>query len=314
MSENQDINTTNDNIKADGLKSPAASHDNAWKEIINEKYLSPFLEFYFPEFHQDIDFSKGVKFLNTELPQLEPDDQIGDKRADVLVEVYLKDGTVEWYLIHIEVQSYVDKNFSRRLYLYNSRIFNKYAKPVITLALITEDSEWFRPAEYKVAHRSFELSFKFPVIKIIDYKDRTAELEKSMNPFAIATFAYLRLIESKDDIEKKYRWKKSLIGDLYQKGFAREDIIALFRFIDWIIRMPADMEQNFREEIRKIKTEGGITVDETLHTIESLTRQREREEMAAKMLDKGMDIKTIMEVTGLSEDDVKRVAGRAKAA
>jgi hypothetical protein len=71
MCKNQDINITNENIKADGLKSPAASHDNAWKEIINEKYLSPFLEFYFPEFHQDIDFSKGVKFLNTELPQLE---------------------------------------------------------------------------------------------------------------------------------------------------------------------------------------------------------------------------------------------------
>jgi len=90
MNENQDINTTNANINDDDVKSPAAGHDNAWKEIINEKYLSPFLEFYFPEFHQDIDFSKGVKFLNTELPQLEPDDQIGDKRADVLVEVHLR--------------------------------------------------------------------------------------------------------------------------------------------------------------------------------------------------------------------------------
>lgn len=144
-------------------------------------------------------------------------------------------------MIHIEVQSYVDKNFSQRLYLYNSRIFNKYDKPVITLALITEDSEWYRPAEYKIAHRSFELSFKFPVIKIIDYKGRMADLEKSMNPFAVATLAYLRLIESKGDAEKKYLWKKALIGDLYQKGFAREDVIALFRFTDWIIRMPAGM-------------------------------------------------------------------------
>lgn len=55
-------------------------------------------------------------------------------------------------------------------------------------------------------------------------------------------------------------------------------------------------------------------MEETLHTIESLTRQREREEMAAKMLDNGMDVKTIMEVTGLLEDEVKMAAGRAKAA
>jgi hypothetical protein len=230
------------------------------------------------------------------------------------VEVYLKDGTVEWYLIHIEVQSYVDKNFSRRLYLYNSRIFNKYAKPVITLALITEDSEWFRPAEYKIAHRSFELSFKFPVIKIIDYKDRPAELEKSMNPFAIATFAYLRLIESKDDIEKKYRWKKSLIGDLYQKGFAREDIITLFRFIDWIIRMPADMEQNFREEIRKIKTEGGITVDETLHTIESMAERKKVLDIALEMIADGEPMDKIKKYTKLTEEEINVIAKASKKA
>ncbi len=227
------------------------------------------------------------------------------------MEVYLKDGTVEWYLIHIEVQSYVDKNFSRRLYLYNSRIFNKYAKPVITLALITEDSEWFRPSEYKVAHRSFELSFKFPVIKIIDYKSGMAELEKNMNPFAVATLAYLRLIEAKEDAEKKYLWKKALIADLYQKRFAREDIIALFRFIDWIIRMPADMEENFREEIKKIKTEGGITVEETLHTIESLTRQREREEMAREMIADGESIEKIKKYTKLTEEEISAIASRA---
>ncbi len=81
MSENQ-VNNDNTSVKAVCSQSNlAAGHDNAWKEIINEKYLSPFLEFYFPEFHQDIDFSKGAKLLNTELPQLEPDDQIGDKRA-----------------------------------------------------------------------------------------------------------------------------------------------------------------------------------------------------------------------------------------
>jgi hypothetical protein len=124
----------------------------------------------------------------------------------------------------------------------------------------------------------------------------------------------LRLIESKDDIEKKYRWKKSLIGDLYQKGFAREDIITLFRFIDWIIRMPADMEQNFREEIRKIKTEGGITVEETLHTIESMAERKKVLDIALEMIADGEPMDKIKKYTKLTEEEINSISKTAKKA
>jgi len=228
--------------------------------------------------------------------------------------VYLKDGTIEWYLIHIEVQSYFDKNFSKRLYLYNSRTFNKYDKPVITLALITEESESFRPSEYKVAHRTYELSFKFPVIKIIDYKDRTDELKTSMNPFAIATFAYLRLIESKDDVEKKYKWKKALIADLYEKGFSREDIAALFKFIDWIIRIPTELEKTFREEIIRIKSKEGISVEETMHTIESMAARKKAVDIALEMLANGEPVDKIAKYTKLTEEEIKDIAKTSRRA
>jgi len=42
---------------------------------------------------------------------------------------------------------------------------------------------------------------------------------------------------------------------LYERGYQREDVINLFRFIDWIMRLPEEMEANFWQEIRRYEEE-----------------------------------------------------------
>ncbi len=49
----------------------AREYDSAWKEVIEEHFES-FLEFFFPEIHKDIDFSKEFEFLSKELRQISP--------------------------------------------------------------------------------------------------------------------------------------------------------------------------------------------------------------------------------------------------
>jgi hypothetical protein len=53
---------------------------------------------------------------------LKRDAEIGKRLADVLVKVFLKDGSEKWLLIHIEVQGYYEKEFGRRMFIYNYRI------------------------------------------------------------------------------------------------------------------------------------------------------------------------------------------------
>ena len=39
------------------------------------------------------------------------------------------------------------------------------------------------------------------------------------------------------------------------RGYRREDVLNLFRFIDWIMRLPEEMEADFWQEIRRYEEE-----------------------------------------------------------
>ena len=46
-----------------------------------------------------------------------------------------------------------------------------------------------------------------------------------------------------------------MVRRLYERGYGREDVINLFRFIDWIMRLPEDKEEDFWQEIRQHEEE-----------------------------------------------------------
>lgn len=63
------------------------------------------MEFFFPAAHSQIDWTKGLIFLDKELQEVTADAEIGRRYANKLVKVYLINGKEEWILIHVEVQS-----------------------------------------------------------------------------------------------------------------------------------------------------------------------------------------------------------------
>lgn len=44
-------------------------YDSPWKEAI-ERFFKPFLLFFFPQVHNEIDWSKGYEFLDKELQKI----------------------------------------------------------------------------------------------------------------------------------------------------------------------------------------------------------------------------------------------------
>jgi hypothetical protein len=42
---------------------------------------------------------------------------------------------------------------------------------------------------------------------------------------------------------------------VYERGYERQDILELFRFIDWVMRLPEDLEDRFDEEISRYQEE-----------------------------------------------------------
>jgi hypothetical protein len=80
----------------------ATDYDGAWKETL-ERFLPQFLEVAFPTIHRAVDWTKTVRFLDTELQEIVRAAEAGTVRADKLVEVMRVDGIEEWLLIHAEV-------------------------------------------------------------------------------------------------------------------------------------------------------------------------------------------------------------------
>lgn len=110
--------------------------DKAWKNIIDGLFRQ-FVEFFMPELYDLIDFSVDPKPLDNEFKALFPESQSDDKRVDKLFEVKLKNNGTKWILLHIEIQSYKDKDFAKRMYHYYSRIFDKYDKEIEAIAIYT---------------------------------------------------------------------------------------------------------------------------------------------------------------------------------
>ena len=95
-----------------------------------------------------------------------------------------------------------ERDFEERLYTYNYRIFDRYHKDVITLAILTDDNKKFRPEKYEVKYPDTALTLKFGIRKLLDYRPQIAKLEKDKNPFVVITHTYLRLMEAKKPTKK----------------------------------------------------------------------------------------------------------------
>jgi len=227
-----------------------AEKDSVWKDAI-EAYFGEFLDFFFPQIARDIDLEKGYEFLDKELRRIVKDADIGKRYADVLVKVYLHDGKEEWLLIHIEVQGYFEEGFEERMFVYNYRIFDRYKKEVISLAILADPSPGFRPHRYELTMWGFRHFFEFPVVKLIDYREKWKDLEESRNPFAVVVMAHLKEMETKKDTDSRLFWKITLVKRLYEKGYGKQDILLLYNFIDWLICLPDAENINFHDEITK---------------------------------------------------------------
>ncbi len=229
--------------------SPQTEYDSPWKQIL-QLYFQDFMLFFFPQAHGEIDWSRGFEFLDKELAQVVRDAELGRRLADKLVKVYRSGGEESWILAHVEVQSQEETDFPRRMFVYNYRIFDRYNRSVASLAVLGDENTKWRPSHFGYELFGCKVDFQFPIIKLIDYKQRQSELEANRNPFATVVMAHLAAIQTRSDRSQRKQQKLSLVRRLYEQGLERSDIINLFGFIDWVMTLPAQLEAEFWQEYR----------------------------------------------------------------
>ena len=95
----------------------------------------------------------------------------------------------------------------------------------------------------------------FPAVKLSDYGKKWDSLKADNNPFATVVMAHLLTQKTAGDHDRRKNEKLTLIKELYRKGFSKQDIINLFRFIDWIMALPETQEQLFWQEFTDMEEE-----------------------------------------------------------
>lgn len=119
------------------------------------------------------------------------------------------------------------------------------------------------------------MSFKFPTVKLLNYQNDWAVLEENDNPFATVVMAHLQAQKTRYDEEKRAEWKFLLTRRLYERGYKREDVLNLFRFIDWVMILPEEAEKKLWQEIKEYEKREKMT---HMTSIERIGFKRGRQE------------------------------------
>ena len=228
-----------------------------------------------------------AEFLDKELEQVVRDAELGRRRVDKLVRVTLRDGEAGLVLVHVEIQSQREAAFNERMYIYNYRLFDRYHRPVASLAVLGDDQTGWRPDGYEYELLGCRVGLRFPVVKLLDYRAHWAALEVDDNPFATVVMAHLKALETRADDRARYRWKLTLIKRLYERDYTRQDVLELFRFIDWVMVLPEGLEVELTKAVIEFEGEKQMRY---VTSVERFGIEKGRQEGRQEGLLKGIEL------------------------
>lgn len=299
--------------------------DTAWKKIL-DAHLKDFIEYCFPKLSEFIDWGQSWTSLDKELQVIAKGNISGKQLLDKLFKVSLKNGCEQWVLVHIEIQAEPEKNFSERMFVYGYRAYDKYKKPIVSLAVLTDQNRKWRPDTFEIGLAGSYIKSKFLVLKVIDFQNKKNELKLSHNPFANVLLIQLYAMESKKyDSKRRKEVKFMLIRRFYVMGYSREYIYNFFIFIDSLIGLPNELEVEYLNEVYDLEEDLKVAYITTAERfgfergvqegiqqgleqgIEQGLRegQKNARETAIRMLNKGFHVNDIAEVTLLSHAEIK---------
>jgi len=305
------------------------NQDGLWKKVIGDLF-EDFLLFFAPELHEAVDFSKKPDFLQQELFKEILEGKKGTNYADQIVKVHLKDGEEKWILVHIEVEGSADDDFSKRMFRYFYRIFDKFDREIVAFAVMTGPSTGENSLGFSYSYFGTTLDYAYNVCKVSDYDDE--ELMQSNRLFSKVVLATKYMHESKNEVDLRYRFKMKLMREVLKlEGHSRVSITAVFYFVDYLLRLPEELRHEFTDIIRPIleeerqkmvqfdsddlsptladlaKIERKEALEEGLEKGRELGLEQSKKNIALVLLEEGSEVDYVAKITKLSIAEVVKL-------
>ena len=77
-------------------------------------------------------------------------------------------------------------------------------------------------------------------------------LDQSDNPVAVVIAAHLAAQATADDLTARQEFKWALTRRLHERGYEWQDILELFRLLDWLLVLPDELEVAFRQKLTEV--------------------------------------------------------------
>lgn len=295
----------------DGAAAYRRSDDLLWKGVM-EDLFGDFLHFFFPAAASDFDLERGVAFLDKELDRLLPAPgraTEGVRFADKLARVFLKDGSENYLLVHVEIQAQKGKeDFAQRMFRYWYRIRDKYRVPVTALAILIDSDEDFHPRVYREKCLDTELTYVFNTYKVL--RQNEDALLRDPNPFALVVLTALKALKNKGAGDGKLLdIKRGLLREMLARDLDPKRRKAIFNFMDYTLHLREEEAQEaFEQEVNQI-TERSITMGTEEFLLQEARLEGEAHGVEQGRLEgKGQFVKYLIEQMGFSDQQAAETA------
>jgi hypothetical protein len=216
--------------------------DRIWKLAIVDFFLD-FIAFFLPNLYKDLDMTVPPVYLDNELLTLHKELRIKKQITDKLIKVRLLDGTERTLLVHVEVQTGFEKDFSNRMYLYQAFIYARHRLPITALAIFKREDTPKHFNTYEYDSYGTKLHYEYNAYKMAEQDEET--LVKSDNVFALFVLAHLYIIRtSPAKYEERSVLKAKLIELANERQIDKEKIDRMLIFVDELMILPDYLQKS----------------------------------------------------------------------
>ncbi len=143
------------------------------------------------------------------------------------------------------------------MYLYHTLLFLQHRQPIVSMAILIDPQADWKPTNYTYDHWGCAVDFRYPVVKILDWRGREAQLAQDINPFAQVALAQLTILTNRGQVASLAETRRAIVRQLYRAGYSHTYVLALITFMDWTMAMPEEMMEAIDTEVAR---EEGVTV------------------------------------------------------
>lgn len=252
-----------------------------------EEAFPDLLRFFFKDADSIFDMARGFVFMDKELNELFPEleKQGGSRFVDMLVKIWSVTGNEEWMLIHLEIQEKNDNNFSKRMFQYFYRIYDRYDVPIAALAVFTGNRLAKVENKFEYIFLDTVLHYQYKAYHILEHTEE--ELLAMKNPFALIVLAAQKVLLAHKLPDTELGEQRLMIARalITSKQYDNEQIKRFLYFLKTFLHIEnPSINNNFDRQIES------LTQKESVMGIIETIKMLEREEGFEIGMEKGMEI------------------------